>query len=125
MDLEYSRIWGIKCSNLTMSRIYLGKFESWSGLEHRIPNLIMSQIHLGKFGSWSDLEHPVFKSDHVSDSIWDIPSWIWDTIRFQTRVSQIGNSDLECSKSKFRFGNVPNQIRNKIAFGLQHRFFVV
>jgi hypothetical protein len=54
------------------------------------------------------LEHGWFwgikctKSDHVPDQI------------------QIENYDLGCPKSKFRFGDIPNQIRNKVVFGLQH-----
>src|ERR1700722_10696136 len=30
--------------------------------------------------------------------------------------------DLGCPKSKFRFGDVPNQIRNKVVFGLQQTY---
>ena len=56
---------------------------------------------------------------YVPDLIRDIPSWIWDMVTFRTWIFQIGNSDLGCSKSNFRFGDVPNQIRNKVVFGLQ------
>ena len=56
---------------------------------------------------------------YVPDLIRDIPSWIWDMVTFRTWIFQIGNSDLGCPKSKFRFGDVPNQIRNKVVFGLQ------
>ena len=63
-----------------------------------VPNLTMFQIWFGisqvGFGCWSHFGHG---------------------------YSQIENYDLGCPKSKFRFGDVPNQIRNKVAFGLQQR----
>ena len=64
-----------------------------------VPNLTMFQIWFGisqvGFGCWSHFGHG---------------------------YSQIENYDLGCPKSKFRFGDVPNQIRNKVAFGLQQTY---
>ena len=46
-------------------------------------------------------------------------------VTFWTWIFQIGNSDLRSPKSKLRFGNVPNQIRNKVLSGLQQFILLI
>jgi hypothetical protein len=54
----------------------------------------------------------------VGFGVSSVPNLTMFQIRFG--ISQIENYDLGCPKSKFRFGDIPNQIRNKVVFGLQH-----
>jgi hypothetical protein len=82
------------------------------GLEHMVRNLTMSQINLDGFGIWSDLGHQVYQIQSCSRSDLGYP---------KLDLKHSKNDDLGSSKSKLRFGNIPNHVRNIIAFGLQQR----
>ena len=137
VNLGYGQIWGIKCfkhdcdpnlsrriwnmvrfwtydtkpdyvPNPIMSQIYLSNFGIWSGLVPCVPNQTVSQIYLDEFGLWSGLEHQVFKPDHVPGPTWDIPSWIWDIVSFQTwypkSIWEVRNQNSDLGMSQIRFG---------------------
>ena len=113
--LKLTWIWSVWTSNvlnLTMLIWDMVRFCIICLKPNHNPNVFM--LTWNTIGFWG-IE--CTKSDYIPDLIWDIPSRIWDDDHIS---DQIENSDLGSLKSKFRFGSVPNQIRNKIAFGLQH-----
>src|SRR5947199_44425 len=84
----------MKCAYVDLGHVMFGTFN--------VSNPTMSQIRLC---SRFDLGYHKLDSEHKSC--------------FGHGYSQIEKFDLGSPKSKCRFGNVPNQIRNKSGFGLQ------
>src|SRR6266496_2291909 len=72
------------------------------------PNLTILQTYLVHGRIWDiqvwGIKCPVL--DHIPDSIWDIPSWIWDKIEIPVWDARNRNSDLGYPKFNLGHGRV-------------------